>query len=513
MKRLVLGCVVLTVCGGVALWLGWPYLVTQLRLRLEREVTQALGSASRVNELHVSVVPLSVHLGGIVIGDEPTLVRVGRIDASLLVLASLIEWRPVLTLRIETVAADLTHLPPSDVRQPPTPVVPAKPGAFQLPPFHLQEFELADAQLRFRMGKTPAHLVVGHVAAHLETALLGHGLIAGVEVQAVELERKSYRAKIQMMQAEGGADAGGLYVDHASLEGDDISASAQATLLPHQHAASATFNPRILGVVVDELSLVTGQAHVEGTLIGDLANPVLDARLTVEQGAIGSHVLGDLDTHFSRAGPTLRFDDLRLIGGPGDVTGAVDLTVVHEVPIHGELTWHGVDLEGLLRIIGARVPLRNRVSATTSVHGALDPLDLDVEGAGAVQTAGPDTPKDVARFDVGAHILPHDLDAKLEVTQAQQNRVTTEVAIRGTQFDGTVSLKAADLSALNAVLPPPVPLLALTGQGDANAQFSGTTEHPVVSGTLALRNLTVLGVAASRLASDFRIAAETAGDQ
>jgi len=509
MKRLVLGCVVLTVCGGAALWLGWPYLVTQLRLRLEGEVTQALGSTSRVDELHVSVIPLSVHLGGIAIGDEPALVRVGRIDASLSVLASLIEWRPVLTLRIASVSADLTHLPPADVRQRPTPVAPTKPGALQLPPLHLQEFELADAQLRFHMGKTVAHLVVGHVAAHLETALLGHGLTAGVEAQAVEFERKSYRAKIDMIQAEGGADAGGLYVDHASLEGEDISASAHATLLPHQHAASATFNPRILGVVVDELSLVTGQAHVEGTLIGDLANPVLDARLTVEQGAIGRHVLGDLDTHVSRAGPTLRFDDLRLVGGPGDVTGAVDLTVLHEVPLHGELSWHGVDLEGLLRIIGVHVPLRNRITATTAVHGALDPLELDVRGAGALQTAEAAAPKDVARFDLGAHIVPHDLDAKLEVTQPQQNRITTEVMIRGTQFDGTVSLKAADLSALNALLPPPVPLLALTGQGDGNVQFSGTTEHPVVSGTLALRNLTVLGVAASRLASDFRIAAET----
>jgi autotransporter translocation and assembly factor TamB len=187
----------------------------------------------------------------------------------------------------------------------------------------------------------------------------------------------------------------------------------------------------------------------------------------------------------------------------------VDLTVVHEVPIHGELTWHRVDLEGLLRVIGVHVPLANRVTAMTSVHGALDPLELDVRGAGSLQTAEAHSPKDVARFDVGAHILPHDLDAKLEVTQPQQNRVTTEVVIRGTQFDGTVDLKAADLAALNAVLPPPVALLSLTGQGEANARFSGTTEHPVVSGTVGLRNLTVLGAAAERFSSDFRIAMET----
>ena len=506
MKRLVLACVVLIVCGGVALWLSWPYVVDRLRMRLAREVSRTVGSPSRVDELHVSLVPLAVHLGGIAIGAEPPLVQVGQIDARLWILASVLEWRPVLTLRVGSVIADLTHLPKSQPTAAGAPA--AKPHERLLPPLQLKEFELADAQMRFRMGKEVAHLAVGHVAAHVETALIGRGLTAGVEVRDVELDRKSYRARIAMIQAEGGADAGGLFVDHASLEGDDISATARATNAPHQHAVSATFNPAILGVVVDELSFVSGPARVDGTLIGDLANPVLDARLTIQEGAIGRHVLGDLDTHVSRAGPTFRFDDLRLVGAPGAVSGAVELTVVHEVPIHGDLTWHGVDLEGLLRIIGARVPLSNRINATTAVHGALDPLDLDIKGSGSLETAA-DAPKEVGRFDIAGHILPHNLDATLEVTQPQQNRVAAEVVIAGREFGGTVSLKAADLAALNALLPRPVPALALTGQGDGTAAFSGTTEHPEISGTLALRNLTVMGAAASRLGGDFRIAAQT----
>ena len=508
MKRLVLGCVVLIVCGGVALWLGWPHLVDRLRTRLEREVSRMVGSPSRVDELNVSLVPLTVHLGGIAIGAEPALAQVGRIDVRLQVLASVMEWRPVLTLRVGSVVADLTHLPQPRPAPAPTRPPAVYPYELQLPPLRVEAFDLEDAQMRFRMGKDVAHLTVGHVRAHLETALLRHSLSAGVEVQDVELERKSYRARIQMIQVHGGADAGGLFVDYGTLDGDGISVSAHATIVPHRHAVSATFDPGILGVVVDELSLVSGQAQVEGTLLGDLANPVLDARLTIQQGAIGSHVLGDLDTHVSRAGPTLRFDDVRLAGTPGDVSGAVELTVVHEVPIHGDLTWHGVDLEGVLRIIGAGVPFRNRVSATTAVHGQLDPLDLDIKASGLLQTPGADAPKEVGRFDIAGHALPHKLDATLEVTQAQHNRVVTEVVIAGPQFGGTASLQAADLAAFNALLPRPVPALALTGQGDVTAAFSGTTEHPVVSGTLALRNLSVLGAAASRLAGDFHIAEE-----
>lgn len=509
MKRLVLGCVVLMVCGGAALWLGWPSVVGWLRTRLERDLTGAVGSPSRVDELQLSILPLSVHLGGIVIGAEPALVQVGRVDARLSIVASIMEWRAVLSVHIGSVVADLTHLPKSAPTPAPSRAPHATAHELQLPPLHVKELVLDNAQLRFRMGKEVAHLTVGHLAAHLETALLGHSLAAGVEVQDVELERKSYRARIQMIQVQGGADGGGLFVDHGTLEGDGISVSAHAAIVPHHHAVTATFDPGILGVVVDELSFVGGHAHVDGTLIGDLANPLLDARLTIEQGAIGSHVLGDLDTHVTRAGPTLRFDHLLLVGKPGDVTGAVELTVVHEVPIHGDLTWHGVDLEGLLRIIGPHVPLINRITATTAVHGALDPLDLDVKGAGILQTAPTDAPKEVGRFDIASHILAHQLDATVEVTQAQQNRVATEVTISGGEFGGTVSLKAADLAALNAVLPRSVSTLGLTGQGDANAAFSGTTEHPVVSGTLALRNLSVLGIAATRLASDFRIARET----
>ena len=74
--------------------------------------------------------------------------------------------RPVLTLRIAGAAGDLTQLPHAEPKAPPTPATQS--AGLQLPPLQLREFELADSQLRFRMGKAAAHLIVGHLAAHVE---------------------------------------------------------------------------------------------------------------------------------------------------------------------------------------------------------------------------------------------------------------------------------------------------------------------------------------------------------
>ena len=58
-------------------------------------------------------------------------------------------------------------------------------------------------------------------------------------------------------------------------------------------------------------------------------------------------------------------------------------------------------------------------------------------------------------------------------------------------------------------MPRPLPALALTGQGEGSAEFGGTTDHPTVSGKLALRNATVAGTRVTRLNGDFAIAAGT----
>jgi autotransporter translocation and assembly factor TamB len=308
------------------------------------------------------------------------------------------------------------------------------------------------------------------------------GFTAALTLHGAELRRKSYVAKLDEIRAEGGMDAGGLYLSSATVTGDRITATASATRVPHRDTVEATFDPGVLGVVVDELSTLSGQAHVKGTLSGDLLDPVNEGQLTITQGAIAHHILGDLSTHVTHRGAKLGFDNVHLSGAHGEVTGAIDMVVVKEVPIHGELTWQGVDLERMLATIGPKIPLNNQFAATTSVHGTLDPMALDVKASGRLQPTQTETPKDVASFTLEGRVHAHDLDAQLEVTQPERNTVTARVLINGDAFGGTVGLNAADLAALNGLLPRPLPALALTGQGEGSAEFGGTTKQPTVSG-------------------------------
>src|SRR5262249_55011568 len=129
-------------------------------------------------------------------------------------------------------------------------------------------------------------------------------------------------AKLDEIRVEGGMDDGGFYLSSGTVRGDRITASANATLVPHRDNLEASFDPGILGVVVDELSVLSGQAHVTGTLNGDLLDPVNQGELTISSGAIAHHVLGDLSAHVTHRGAKLEFDHVQLNSAAGgQVTG------------------------------------------------------------------------------------------------------------------------------------------------------------------------------------------------
>jgi len=208
---------------------------------LEQELAAALGAriaaASRIGELTVSLVPLRVHVGSIVIGAEPPLATVSSLDARLWALASLAEGRPVVSAQIIAPILDFSHLPKAE------PGASQKNAASGMPPLHVRKLEVTDAQLLFRMGNTPAKLTVARLAGQMKTGLLRAGLSAGLEASGVELERKGYRAHIDEIHADGGADAGGLFVNSASVQGKGIVASVHATTTAHRHAASRASIP------------------------------------------------------------------------------------------------------------------------------------------------------------------------------------------------------------------------------------------------------------------------------
>jgi autotransporter translocation and assembly factor TamB len=500
MKRALLGLLLVLCVVVVALWAGRAWLTDVLRTRLEIAVARASGMPCRVEKLAVAFLPVRLTIHGATVGaaDEP-IVGLDELVVDLDAAASLVEWRPVVAAHVSGVVVDLVHLPERPMDQ-------THAGLPALPPLRIEAFDVAPVQMRFPMDHTSGDLRVERLAGSLETGRLVWGVTGKVEIAGVELARTAHRVRVEHVRIAGGVNAGGLFVSEGTLTGEAISASVTATSTTRRYAASARFDPSVLGVIVDELAFIGGTAQAEGILEGDLANPVFDGTLQLQRGAIAEHVLGDLAAHVARSGTNLRFDDIRLHGtAGGEVSGRVDLDIHDEVPIESVLTWDAVDLEQLLAVIGVNVPFRTAVTgATTNLRGMLDPLDLDIAAMGtlAPETAG--ASGQAAHWQASARVRPHDLNTRLELSQAQ-NRVAAEFRLAGHQLGGGLTLAAPDLATLSLLLPAPVMSLALGGQADGTAGFSGTTEQPALAGQVRLRQLTVVGTRVPEAAGDFAI--------
>ena len=503
MKRVLRILLPITVCAVVVAWLGRVQLTEWLRIRLEGIVTQAVGSPSRIEALQISFVPLRVHVHGVTIGSNPLLARIDDAEVQVVALESLSEGRPVVTVNVESPHIDLTHLPKS----PAAPPAAAARHAPHLPPLHVKTATVHGVELRFLMVDTPATLTVGELAVQAKTGLLRRSATATIALSAAELQRKTYRLRLADVHADGGFDAGGLYLSTATVTGEGINATAASTLVPHRFTVSATFDPGLLGVVVDELALIGGSVEVEGTVNGDLANPTSGGRLVLHDGAIAHHVLGDLTAHVTHHGAKLGFDDVVLVGPAGQVTGAVDLVLLKETPINAEVQIAAADLERVLGVIGQPVPFETVLTGAASLHGSLDPTDLAIRGAGTMHDASKQA-TEVGTWEGSAQVRPHALQATADIVQPQGNRVSARVDIAGGDFGGGVTVTAPELAALHAILPRPVRVLALTGQGEGAASFGGTIAHPTIAGTIALRGISVSGVPVARVGGGFSIAAE-----
>src|SRR5215470_17956067 len=413
MKRLVLA-LVLALCGlAIAFWLGAPRLKGVVHQQLEKTIARAVGKPTRIQQMSLSAVPPALHVEGLIVGDEPSFAEVARLDLRLLAFASLEEFRPVLELDVDSVTLDVSRLPSPTVKAETTP----RPGPMAL---RLQELVINDARVRFPLGKTVATVSVHHLNGHGVTTAVPGDVTAALEATTVSLQHGSYTTTFDTVDMDGGADPSGLFVRSAKLQGQQLTASVWTTGL-HTHAIDASFEPAMLGVFVDELSWIGGRAQLEGTLDGSLANPVLSGTLRVDGAAIARHPLGDLTTEVKRNGTHLDFENFRIVGESGQLNGTVTMNIDREVPIHGDLTWQGIDLERMLGVVGVDVPFRNRFDATTKVDGGLDPLDIAVDGQGVLRSTSGPSEIQVADWHIGGRVRQHDLHSQLEVTQPQHN--------------------------------------------------------------------------------------------
>ncbi|MBI3785321.1 MAG: translocation/assembly module TamB, partial [Deltaproteobacteria bacterium] len=192
-------------------------------------------------------------------------------------------------------------------------------------------------------------------------------------------------------------------------------------------------------------------------------------------------------------------------GPDGDLSGNVDITIRHEVPINAEVVCKNVDLQGVLRDAGAAVPFGLQMNGAVSLHGAFDPLDLGLEGKGDAvgsQAGG----KPLAAWRASTRVVPHRVSVEARATQSEGNEATVTLSIDNHQFNGEARLDAKDLRPLNVLLPTPVGALAMSGAAQAQVQFAATTEHPEIHAQLKTQDLTVMGSRVPKLEGTLDIA-------
>lgn len=506
MKRLAIGILLLLSVLVVAVaWVGEISITGPRREWVERLASRALGAPVRFASLRLGLAPTVIEVTNLFVGDRG-IAAIGHLHVEVFALSSLREGRPVLALKVESPMIDLTQLPHEEDKDDEDEGSRASNPLASIPPLRVARLTVRDVRFRFRMGKDPVDVVAESIQGDLQRPVLRAVLEASIGLKGAEWRRKQFGFRVDLLSAAGGADEQGVWVESASADGPTLSLRASATNVKHRHDAVATLDPAMLGAFVDELALIGGALKIEGTVSGNIIDPIVDARLTLRQSSFARRPIGDLSTHFTRKRSRLAFEDVRIDGDVGSASGAAELVVYREVPIQADVHWDRINLEKLLTVIGAGVPFHNVLDGQTQLAGTLDPLDLRIRGSGTAQPIEAERAHQIAAWNATTRILPHWFEARAQVEQVG-NQIAADVAITGSELGGHVDATIADLDALSGLLPQPVPQLNLSGRGDVAVQLGGSVEHPTLRGELQLAEGAVDGTALEALRGDVSIAA------
>ncbi len=499
MKRVFLVLLVLGLSLGVSLWLGWSYAIGILRQRLEQVLTEALHQPSRVADLSVSLIPLRVRARGVILGAEPAvLARVANLDARVWVATSLLERRPVFSVRIDSPFFDVRHLP----APPPTAVPKKESKGLVLPGFRIDRLHITQARVQLPFQETTAVLSVRRIRSRVAATSFPR-LTATVDITGVDLERQQEHLRLTAIRVEGGFDRLGIFVDTGTINGDGVAVSLKSTAVQRQYAVSVRLD---LGPFASFMHVpLSGEATIGGTVSGDLANPDAEGQLVLSHVTVAQHVLGDLRARVSRDGATARVAELDVAGQLGHVSGAAELTINEEVPFHGDLRLEGVDAEAVLAVVGQHLEFTDQMNGTAAVSGMLNPLQLTAVVHGSVRSTAASTPQAVATLAVNVQVDAHGPDLQIELTQPQGNRVAGTLAVKNAELTGRLEAHAVDVAVLATLAPGVVKRLALTGQVDGSVTFSGPATRPTVTVGATTSGATLMRAAVRHITGEVTI--------
>ena len=450
--------------------------LAQDRERLSGALSNAAGQLVTIERLELTPSPPAVSLWGVRIGETAW----GSCDALAIQLdpmASLRSLYPVVRVSVAGIRIDLADAAANASAE-------NREGAvlpMLLPfPIRIAELDLTDAALRFHLGDDPSVVSLDHLTgAALLTPFLS---LREMRFAVMAASLGSLHEAIEIDHAEGSGEIGshGLLLDDATVAGPRIHLNGHRDVAhPLRLLVQGDFDISLLGVFVEALRWVTGEASVEGFLEGDVANPYASIGLDLRDGAIAGRPVGHLTTRMVRDGFDMQFEDARIVGAPGSLSAVVGLDFRGEaVQLDGRLAQVDVEVAKVLDALGVSLPLDSVVyRGEATVRGPLDPLELTVtaEGKALVETKGVES---AVRVDALAHADDARIDYALRPSDS--SLLLGAVAI-GSSLDAELKLESDDIGPFAALAPQPFPQLSLSGSVRASATISGPPAAPQVA--------------------------------
>jgi len=466
--------------------------VEVVRERLEPVLAAALHEPATIGALRLSLVPFQVEADDVVLGVDGALARCGHLAVHLLPRTSLRQLRPVATATADDLVIDIprgTALLETPSATPATPI----------PPFRLRAVQVTHARVRIAEGDEPFDVQAGSVAGELEATILGR-LHFAADAREVVLARRGATLALQRLAARGGETAEGWRLAGIEAEGDGVqlaSSPAAGDRLPIRGRVAL---PR-LSFASEVFERLDGELEIDAALLGRLDQPAAAGKVQVANLIADGEPIGDVSASAEWNLHTLTLSSARLDGFGGSADARGTLALAAPFAWEAELDWSSLDGRQLAHLTAPAIkPFAASGQATLS--GTLEPLAVRGEGDGTVRATAGGEPvgwRGGGYYGAGAGA------GEIDATQARVNTVRARVDVSaGGALDGALDAAVGNAAALGAFVPiESVP--DVRGTLTATAQLAGTIGDPRLTGDVAGRGVTVLGVSIDRLGGSFAV--------
>jgi len=483
---------ILSGLAAVTLWLASGYLLEWARQRAEQELADVFHAPARISSLELSLVPLRLRVSELHVGaDESPILAVREATVRMSFPLSVQQARPVLTLMAAGVSLDVDRLP----KPPPGPEEKRGVETERLFPFEVIVRQIADSTVRFAVDQQPVSVIVPALHGSVGVTPLRPYLTLAADATGVRLQRASRDLPLTTVHLEGGVRADQFFVSKGDIEGEGVSVQVAGKALPPsaKHSVTASLPLAALAVLLRPLEDIDGLAHVQGTLVGDLFDPDVEATARVEQGVVAGLTIGDASGRVTRRGEQVEARQVAIEAWGGHATASFELTASGKVPAKGEADWEDFDATkiGKLGVTDGEWSLPSKGSL--QLNGTLDPLDLSIDSTASLSPKLASSPAVSARLRARLEIKRDQLGLTAAVDQGSANQARAALTLKdGRALSGTIALSLPDLAQL-APLAPARLRPGLSGRVGADATVAGTVDEPQVTGTVTGDGLTVAG--------------------